>query len=124
MSRDNIEPIRGNGDRSAVRLTLVTSEIKRRARRLNYLRAELLSEPAWDILLHAYSLQLNRRRVTASELVDRINAPSTTVVRWMKVLELDGLLTRTIVASDSTQVTVELTRKGLTALEGYFSESP
>ena len=124
MSRDNVEPIRGNRDWSAVRLTLVTSEIKRRARRLNYLSAELLSEPAWDILLHAYSLELTRRRVTASELVKRINAPSTTVVRWMKVLELEGLLTGSIAASDSTQLTMELTLKGLTALEGYFSESP
>ena len=115
---------RGGRYFSATRLTSVTSEINRRARRLGYLRADLLTEPAWDILLHVYAFELVQRRVTASELSDRINVPSTTSIRWMKVLEADDLIDRVIVAGDPAQVTVSLTVKGLHAMDAYFSESP
>ena len=124
MSLHSLNPDDSKRDWSSVRLTLVNSEIERRARRLAFLRAELLSEPAWDILLHAYSFELRRRHVTASELVDRISLPSTTLIRWIKVLELEGMLTRTIVASNPESLRIELTAKALDAMEGYFSISP
>ena len=117
-------PLQGGRYFSAARLTFVNSEIKRRARRLNYLRADLLAEPAWDILLHVYSFELVQRRVTVSEVVELMNVPSTTSIRWMKVLEADGLVDRVIVAGDPAQVLVSLTVKGLEAMDGYFSESP
>lgn len=119
-----MEPIGGARDWSAVRLTLVTSEIKRRARRLGYLRPELLSEPAWDILLHAYSLKLTRREVTVATLIDQVHAPSSTVFRWLKVLEVEGLLTRAVAPPDPERVAVKLTQKGVEAMESYFSVSP
>ncbi len=108
---------------SAVRFAQVRSEIDNRAKRLDYLRPDLLAEPAWDILLHVYSFELVQSRVTASELANRINVPSTTAVRWMKVLEAEGLLDRTISAAEPTQVTISLTLEGIEAMDGYFSES-
>lgn len=124
VSVNSTPPLQGRRYFSAARLTFVNSEISRRARRLSYLRPDLLAEPAWDILLHVYAFELVRRRVTASELVEKINVPSTTSIRWMKVLEADGLIERVIVADDPAQVTVSLTMKGLEAMDGYFSESP
>lgn len=124
MSIARFKPDRPGKYWSAVRFAQVQSEISNRARRLDYLRVELLSEPAWDILLHAYSFQLVEQQVTASELAERISVPSTTAIRWMKLLEAEGLLDRAPEISDPSQVTVTLTLKGVKMMDSYFAEAP
>lgn len=107
--------------RSAERFAKVQSALQQRARRLEYLRAELLAEPAWDILLELYAFELIHHRVTVPDLTDRINVPSTTSIRWMKVLETDDLIARTVDPDDPMQIWVALTPKGLGVMDGYFS---
>lgn len=109
---------------SIIRLTSVTSEIRRRARRLSYLRAELLAEPAWDIMLHVYHSELVQRRTTVSELAEQTGFPITTLDRWLKMLEVDGLVHRRMDPNDPISVRVSLSAKGLEAMDGFFSESP
>lgn len=114
-------PGRSGRYRSAALFAKVQSALTERARRLEYLRAELLAEPAWDILLELYAFELVQHPVTVSELTDRINVPSTTSIRWMKMLEADDLIARTVDPSDQTLVWVALTSKGLKTMDGYFS---
>jgi DNA-binding MarR family transcriptional regulator len=69
-------------------------------------------------------MELVRRRVEASELGERINVPTATAVRWMKVLEREGMIDRAVLADDPTQYTIGLTEKALLAMDGYFSAGP
>jgi DNA-binding MarR family transcriptional regulator len=106
---------------SAERFAKVQSTLKHRARRLEYLRSELLNDPAWDILLELYAFELLQHRVTLPELTERISIPISTSLRWVKMLEAENLAARTVDPDDSTRVTVALTRKGFEALDGYFA---
>jgi DNA-binding MarR family transcriptional regulator len=48
------------------------------------------------------------------------NVPATTAERWVKVLECEGLLVRSIDPLDAKRVLVELTLKGTRAMGSYF----
>lgn len=108
---------------SAERLADVQGALRDRARRREHFCSELLTEPAWDILLELYTYELLGRRPSMAELIERINVPSTTSVRWIKMLEADGLIWREVGSSDVTEVCLSLMPKGLNAMEGYFSDA-
>ena len=107
---------------SAVRFSQVQTAKKERARRAVYLPSELFAEPAWDILLELYAFELVARMVNESELGERINVPATTTSRWLKVLDAQDLIARSVDPNDASQVRVVLTQRALEALEGYFSD--
>lgn len=106
----------------AIRFAKVRAAKEDRARRAEYLPSELFAEPAWDILLELYAFELVGRTVTESELVERLAVPSTVAIRWLKMLEAHNLVSRALDLADRTQIRIELTSKGLNALDGYFSD--
>lgn len=116
------DPDRTSKYRAAARLVQVNAAKRERARRREYLPPLLFSEPAWDILLELYSFELIERQVTQSEVLLRIEAPPSTSIRWMKVLEAEGLVTRKP-DEIGVDVAIALTRKAALALTTYF-ESP
>jgi DNA-binding MarR family transcriptional regulator len=107
-------------DTQEVILAQVQCVINERTRRYDYLRSDLFSDPAWDLLLQLYASELSQQRTSVSQLAERINVPSTTTLRWIKLLECDDLLGRKIDPLDSRRVFLALTHKGLTAMTGYF----
>lgn len=106
---------------SAARRTLVKYEINRRVRRNFYLPLSLISDPAWDILLHLYSNELVMRHLIVTELLNLLDVPNTTATRWLNALQEEGLIERAMVAGDPAKVIVGLTVKGLEAMQDYFS---
>ncbi len=86
-----------------------------------HLPSEVLAEPAWDILLELYAFELGGRAASQTEISDRIDAPSTTCLRWMKVLEAAELIVRAVNPDDPLSVGVRMSPKGLDAMEAYFS---
>ena len=124
MTNIDYNQVRTSRYLSGIRFAQVQEELRRRAHRLNFVRAEILADPAWDILLTAYAFELVQRQPTASELSDRMNVPSTTAMRWLKVLEAEGLLERRVVAADRAEVMVSLTLRGIEAMDGYFAGIP
>jgi DNA-binding MarR family transcriptional regulator len=94
--------------------------INERTRRVDYLRSDLFSDPAWDLLLQLYASELSQQRITLSQLGQTTNVPSTTTLRWIKMLECDDLLARKIDPLDGRRVFLTLTHKGLMAMTGYF----
>lgn len=106
----------------AVRFAKVRAAKEERSRRAEYLPTELFAEPAWDILLELYAFELVGRCVTERELTERIPVPSTVSIRWLKMLDAQNLVTRTVDVVDRTQHQIELTSKALNALDGYFSD--
>lgn len=52
----------------------------------------LFQEPAWDMLLHLFIQQERGERVPISNLSLASCVPQTTALRWIKVLEKEGLI--------------------------------
>lgn len=54
----------------------------------------LFADPAWDILLVLTIAECRQRRMTISQLCDRVDVPPTTALRWIVNLTDEGLLVR------------------------------
>jgi DNA-binding MarR family transcriptional regulator len=61
--------------------------------------------------------------VSESDLTERLTVPTTVLIRWMKMLEAQNLISRAVDSADASKVRVELTARGLASMEGYFSDS-
>ena len=90
--------------------------------RTSYLPGELLSDPAWGMLLELLQAEIQDRRVSLSRLCKVSRASASTAVRWLKALEYQGLAVRRTDPRDPNVEFVELSRKGSSALRRYFHE--
>ena len=88
-----------------------------RAKRRKFLSAELLSEPAWDILLDLYINHAEGRIIRTTSVCFASNSPATTALRWIGVLEQRGLLERQGSTQDQRAKDVRLTPQGVQAIE-------
>lgn len=93
-----------------------------RARRFDYFRTELFADSAWDILLQLYCSELSEDTVTVTHVAEKVKAPSTTIIRWIHMLECDQLVARQIGPQPGGRVYLALTQKGLDAMHDYFRE--
>jgi len=82
----------------------------------------MFGEPGWDILLILYTEE-NTNRLQVSRLVTASGSPATTGLRWLDYLESQQLVCRQKHPTDRRIELVELTDKGRTALDSYFSET-
>ena len=91
-----------------------------RASRSKYFGRDLFSDPAWDILLDLYAEHLAGRDVTVSSACIGSQAPQTTALRWLTVLEERGFITRQADPKDGRRIFVSLTAKAIKAMEGFL----
>lgn len=91
----------------------------RRAREV-FFGANLFDDPAWDILLQAYVARLDQERLSITGLCIASSVPSTTALRWLNKLEQDGWLSRRNDPLDARRSWIELSDKGLAAMESYW----
>jgi hypothetical protein len=84
---------------------------------------ELFGEPAWDILLDLFIAAKERRRVSVTSACIGSAVPSTTALRWISILERQGLLTREADPGDARRVYVRLSPRGYEAMLDYFNSS-
>lgn len=94
-----------------------------RRRRARFFNPGMFSEPAWEVLLALY-IEHNGRRLTIAQLTEYVGLPSTTVLRWLDYLEDQQLVARRSNPMHGRTILIELTEKGRTALDLYFSETP
>ena len=120
-----LQPVNGSpSELQKMRLVRVQTAIHERHRRAEHFRSEMFADPSWDVLLELYAAELSQEQRTVSQLGLRSNTPASTAVRWLKILECDGLVTRTIDPVDACNVVVCLTRKGASAMSAYFRGGP
>lgn len=81
----------------------------------------LSREVPWAILITLYSQVLGRRN-TISNLAVTIDAPMTTVLRWLNVLETHGLIQRFEHPFDRRAAMLELTEKSEEIVERLLAE--
>ena len=83
--------------------------------------ADLLGDPAWDMLLDLF-VNRGRRLVTVSSACLAARVPQTTALRWLKTIEGRGLVRRNAHPSDQRSSYVELTEQGVALMIGALDD--
>ncbi len=112
---------RANRDDAAL-LAHARRMITERARRLQYFDGHLFADPAWDIMLELFVAEIERREVPVTNLCFTSNVPDTTVLRWIKTLEAEGLVVRAKDHVDKRRVLVQLAPSARDAMRHYVEE--
>lgn len=92
----------------------------RNTRALIFGTTDLFQDPAWDILLDLYAADLEGRPVSISSACIASMVPPSTALRWIKVLEKHGLVTRGQDETDARRKYLMLTDKSREALERFM----
>ena len=105
---------------------VVRARIVLNSRRLRWRHfpREIFGEPAWDILLSLYITDVSGDRQTIGKLADRMNAPPSTVVRWVRHLERLGLVDREPHPTDRRVAFISLLDETRKAIDAYLDEIP
>lgn len=108
-------------ERNAVNLAIKASVIyERRRRRREILPAELVGEPAWDMMLDLFMQYAGGAKVSVSSLCIAAEAPQSTALRHLNLLEEKGFIKRSPCQLDKRVTFVELTDKAVVALGTYL----
>lgn len=102
----------------------VRNVLRARARRCDFIRPKLFTDPAWDMLLALYAAELEQVRLTIAGLTRASRLPATTALRWMDALLREGLIQRKNDPLDGRQIFVELSPEGVHAMKAYFADLP
>lgn len=95
-----------------------------RRQRDQHFPASYFGEPAWDILLDLFANEVSGRPVSVSNACIAASAPASTGMRWLRVLEDDGYITKMRDRSDSRVTLVILTDLARTRLNDYLALLP
>jgi DNA-binding MarR family transcriptional regulator len=105
-------------------LVFARAEARRRLdRREVFGQFDMLSDPAWDILLELYIADATGSPLYASVIGSEAEIPQSTALRWLTVLEKSGLVRRRHDVFDKRRQWVGLTPRGRTLMERHFSRS-
>lgn len=83
--------------------------IRARQLRLRFFNADLFADPAWDMLLDLTAARAEHRRVSVTSLCIASGVPTTTALRWIKLLEQAGMVRRIKDDTDHRRAFVALT---------------
>jgi hypothetical protein len=83
--------------------------------------AHLFGEPAWDILLDLFIAASEGKRISITSACIGAAAPPTTALRWLNLLEREGLIEREGDSKDMRRSYVRLSRLGVSRMTEFFS---
>ena len=101
-------------------LTLARMLYAERRRRDRTFPTDIFGEPSWDILLDLFVARGEGRRVPTTSACIGAHVPPTTALRWLRLLEGQGLIEREEDERDGRRTFVRLSTKGMD-LVGIFS---
>ena len=94
-----------------------------RRRRWRHLPADLLGEPAWDMLLELFDAKVRGKSLPTNSLCLASRCPATTALRWLHVLEGHGMITRHADHQDRRVIRIRLTDIGFQVMRRYLEEA-
>ena len=95
--------------------------IKARRTREIMFGADLIADPAWDMLLEANVADLMQTRLSVTALCLGAAVPATTALRWLNKLEVQGWLQRMDDPLDARRTWIELTPQASARMYQYLS---
>jgi hypothetical protein len=93
-----------------------------RERRRKFVPADILGEPAWDMLLDLFMQFAGRAKVSTSSLCIASQVPTSTALRHIANLEAADLVTRQESEDDKRVNFVELSDRGVLAMGRYLQK--
>jgi hypothetical protein len=103
-------------------LHVVEAVIASRRQRLKFFEPDLFFDPSWTMLLDLFRAALRRQRISVSSVCYGSGVPETTALRYIKVMEERGYLTRDPDPTDKRRVFLCLTPLASERLTGYFMQ--
>lgn len=104
-------------------LASVAAKIMRANRmRGTYFHQHLFADPAWNMLLDLFIQTTRLTRVSVTSLCIASDVPPTTALRWIAILEADGLISKEPLETDRRSSTVYLTKDGLRLIRKYLTD--
>jgi hypothetical protein len=99
---------------------IAIGEYRRRRARAEFFDSGLFSEPAWDILLDLFVAAIDGIRVSITSACIASSCAPTTALRWISVLESQGLVVRSGDPRDQRRSWLTLTEKGHQRMCSYL----
>lgn len=92
----------------------------RRRREKTFGDTRIFADPAWDILLELYAVELTDERATITDVCNVAAIPGTTGLRWVGQLETLGLVVRTTDPKDGRCVFLRLSSSAVASMNKFF----
>jgi DNA-binding MarR family transcriptional regulator len=110
-------------ERNALNLAMKAREIYQHRRRRNqFIPAQFLGEPSWDMMLELFMQFAGGAKVSTTSLCIASDVPSSTALRHIAQLEEAGLVKRSTSEFDKRVTFIELTDQGVLAVGRYLEE--
>lgn len=94
-----------------------------RRKRADYLGfPDFFGEAVWDIYLDLYVAAHENRKVSVSSACIAAAVPSTTALRWLRLMEMEGMVVRERDPSDNRRINVRLGAEAFRQMNRYFRE--
>lgn len=100
----------------------VRARIRQRRVRESLFSNDLFADPAWDMLLDLYAAELEGVDVSVSSLCIAAAVPTTTALRWIKLLSQRGWLVRHHDPKDGRRIIMRLSNDARSRLDRYFEQ--
>ena len=104
-------------------LTLARMLYAERRRRDRTFPTDIFGEPSWDILLDLFVARGEGRRVPTTSACIGAHVPPTTALRWLRLLEGQGLIEREEDERDGRRTFVRLSTKGMDLVGNFLDAS-
>lgn len=117
------EAVSAAGDGRDLALAVFAERLyQERRRRSRHFPPHLFAEPAWDILLDLFVNAVRKRAISITSACIAGGIPATTGLRWLGLLEKEGLLVRETSGDDARVTWVRLSDRGMQAVRAYLAE--
>jgi hypothetical protein len=101
----------------------LTETYRRRALRSKYFNNDYFSgEGAWNILLDLAASRIKGKRISVTSACLASGVPPTTALRWIALLEQDGMVEKEIDYADRRRTFLRISDDGMKLLHKYYSD--
>lgn len=101
---------------------MARQEYESRFSRTSIINRNIFGEPAWDMLLDLFVARVEGVRLSVKAVCIASQVPPTTALRWITVLENEGLVDKSQDSADGRRLWIELSDLGMHRMFAYFKD--